>query len=150
MNNHTGLICKVLCPWRYMFLVSAVKTSFLNLIYHGAGVVVHLLLKLSMPHWMHNFTTRRRCSAVFLIITIEVYRSAKSNYFLPTLLPRQGCSSFREAFFAFFLGNVIWSLASIWKMSWVAHPSIQVISSKSFLVKKSNNSLLKEVLEIKV
>ena len=34
-----------------MFLVSAVKTSFLNLIYHGAGTVVHhLLLKFSMVH----------------------------------------------------------------------------------------------------
>ena len=33
-----------------MFLVSAVKTSFLNLIYHGAGTVNHLLqLKFSMP-----------------------------------------------------------------------------------------------------
>ena len=32
-----------------MFLVSAVKASFLNLIYHGAGTVVHLLLlKFSM------------------------------------------------------------------------------------------------------
>ena len=31
------------------FLVSAVKTSFLNLIYHGADTVVHLLLlKFSM------------------------------------------------------------------------------------------------------
>ena len=32
-----------------MFLVSVVKTSFLNLIYHWAGMVIHLLqLKFSM------------------------------------------------------------------------------------------------------
>ena len=27
-----------------MFLVSAVKTQFLNIIFHGEGIVVHLLL----------------------------------------------------------------------------------------------------------
>ena len=33
-----------------MFLVSAVKASFLDLIYNGAGMVVYLLLlKFSMP-----------------------------------------------------------------------------------------------------
>ena len=45
----TGPISKLLSPWRWVFLVSAVKTSFLNLIYHGASMVVNLLLlKFSM------------------------------------------------------------------------------------------------------
>ena len=38
-----------------IFLVSAVETSFLNLIYHGAGTVVYLLLlKFSMARLDHN------------------------------------------------------------------------------------------------
>ena len=45
MNNHTGPNSKLLSPWRWMFVVSAVKISFLIMIYHGAGTVVHLLLR---------------------------------------------------------------------------------------------------------
>ena len=44
MNYHTVPISKLLSPWREMFLVSALKTSFLNLIYHGAGTAVYLLV----------------------------------------------------------------------------------------------------------
>ena len=58
MNNHAGPVCKLLSPWRSMLLVSALKTPFLNLIYHGASMVVHLLVVKFSMDW-HVFVVHK-------------------------------------------------------------------------------------------